>query len=72
MKPIAIFRHIPTEGAGYFALFLNEHAIPWQMIHIDQGEAVPADAECVLRPCVHGRADECERRPAVDTEGRWR
>lgn len=44
MKPIAIFRHSPTEGAGHFALFLNEHAIPWQMIHIDQGEAVPKDA----------------------------
>jgi len=44
MKPIAIFRHSPTEGAGHFALFLTQHAIPWQMIHIDQGEAVPADA----------------------------
>ena len=44
MKPVAIFRHSPTEGAGHFALFLTEHAIPWQMIHIDQGEAVPADA----------------------------
>lgn len=43
MKPVAIFRHSPTEGAGHFALFLNQHAIPWQMIHIDQGEAVPAD-----------------------------
>jgi GMP synthase-like glutamine amidotransferase len=44
MKPIAIFRHSPTKGAGHFALFLTQHAIPWQMIHIDQGEAVPADA----------------------------
>lgn len=44
MKPIAIFRHSPTEGAGQFALFLNQHAIPWQIIHIDQGEAVPGDA----------------------------
>ena len=44
MKPVAIFRHSPTEGAGHFALFLTQHAIPWQMIHIDQGEAVPADA----------------------------
>jgi len=44
MKPIAIFRHSPTEGAGHFALFLTAHAIPWQMIHIDQGEAVPTDA----------------------------
>ncbi|MBA4381315.1 MAG: glutamine amidotransferase [Sideroxydans sp.] len=44
MKPVAIFRHAETEGPGYFALFLNQHAIPWQMIHIDQGDAVPADA----------------------------
>ena len=44
MKPVAIFRHSPTEGAGHFALFLDEHAIPWQMILIDQGEAVPKDA----------------------------
>lgn len=44
MKPIAIFRHVPSEGPGHLAQFLNQHAIPWQMIHIDQGEAVPADA----------------------------
>lgn len=44
MKPIAIFRHSPTEGAGHFALFLTEHAIPWKLIHIDQGDEVPADA----------------------------
>lgn len=44
MKPIAIFRHAPTEGAGQFAMFLNQHAIPWRMIHIDQGDAVPTDA----------------------------
>ena len=44
MKPIAIFRHSPTEGAGYFAEFLSEQAVPWQMIHIDQGEPVPNDA----------------------------
>lgn len=44
MKPVAIFRHSPTEGAGHFALFLTQHAIPWKMIHIDQGEAVPTDA----------------------------
>lgn len=44
MKPIAIFRHSPTENAGYFALFLTQHAIPWKMIHVDQGEAVPEDA----------------------------
>ena len=45
MKPVAIFRHSPTEGAGYFAEFLNEHAIPWVMIRIDEGDRVPQSAQ---------------------------
>jgi GMP synthase-like glutamine amidotransferase len=44
MKPVAIFRHFPIEGPGYFATFLDRHAIPWQLIKIDAGESVPADA----------------------------
>lgn len=44
MKPIAIFRHAPAEGPGYFAEFLDAHALSWQLICIDAGEAVPADA----------------------------
>ena len=41
MKPIAIFRHTHTEGPGYFAEFLDERGIPWQLICIDAGDAVP-------------------------------
>ncbi|MBI3903069.1 MAG: type 1 glutamine amidotransferase [Nitrosomonadales bacterium] len=44
MKPIAIFRHMHTEGPGYFAEFLDAQNIPWQLIRIDAGEAVPHDA----------------------------
>ena len=44
MKPVAIFRHASPEGPGYFTTFLNEHAIPWQLVRIDEGDAVPADA----------------------------
>lgn len=44
MKPVAIFRHAPTEGPGYFATFLDSHRIPWEMIKIDMDDAVPADA----------------------------
>lgn len=43
MKPVAIFRHYPTEGPGYFATFLGACSIPWRLVRIDQGEAVPAD-----------------------------
>jgi GMP synthase-like glutamine amidotransferase len=45
MKPVAIFRHTPTEGGGYFIEFLNAHAIPWQLIRIDEGDHVPQNAQ---------------------------
>jgi len=41
MKPITIFRHTASEGAGYFSDFLKRHQIPFRVIHLDQGEAVP-------------------------------
>jgi len=44
MKPIAIFRHAPSEGAGYLAEFLDARQLPWQLICIDAGESVPEDA----------------------------
>lgn len=43
MKPIAIFRHLPIEGPGYFATFLDNNHIPWRLIKIDAGETVPKD-----------------------------
>ena len=43
MKPVAIFRHSSTEGPGYFATYLDHRSIPWQLVKIDAGEAVPAD-----------------------------
>jgi GMP synthase-like glutamine amidotransferase len=45
MKPIAIFRHTPTEGPGYLAEFLDERQLPWKLIAIDAGEAVPHSVE---------------------------
>lgn len=44
MKPVVVFRHALTEGAGYLGSFLTEKAIPWHMVRIDQGEAVPNSA----------------------------
>jgi GMP synthase-like glutamine amidotransferase len=43
MKPIAIMRHAPTEGPGYFATYLERHGIPWRVIKVDAGEPVPDD-----------------------------
>lgn len=44
MKPVLIFRHALTEGAGYFSLMLDEKKIPWQLVKIDQGDAMPESA----------------------------
>lgn len=41
MKPVAIFRHAPIEGPGYFATFLEANGVPWRLIAIDTGDAVP-------------------------------
>lgn len=41
MKPVAIFRHAPTEGPGYFATYLTEHGVPWELIRIDAGDPAP-------------------------------
>ena len=54
MKPVAIFRHSPIEGPGYFAIFLEQHGIPWQLIAIDAGEAVPANPEAFSGLCFMG------------------
>ncbi|MDR3220835.1 MAG: type 1 glutamine amidotransferase [Candidatus Accumulibacter sp.] len=41
MKSIAIFRHTKTEGPGYFATFLDQYSIPWQLIEVDDGAPIP-------------------------------
>ncbi|GBG15612.1 glutamine amidotransferase [Novimethylophilus kurashikiensis] len=45
MKPIAIFRHARTEGPGHLATFLDQRNIPWQLICIDEGDALPDSVE---------------------------
>lgn len=45
MKPVAIFRHSPTEGPGYFATYLERQRIAWTLVKIDAGEAVPASVD---------------------------
>jgi GMP synthase-like glutamine amidotransferase len=41
VKPIAIFRHSPTEGPGHFADYLDARNVPWRLIALDAGEPVP-------------------------------
>jgi GMP synthase-like glutamine amidotransferase len=43
MKPVGIFRHARSEGPGYFATYLESRSIPWQLVALDEGSAVPRD-----------------------------
>jgi GMP synthase-like glutamine amidotransferase len=54
MKPVAIFRHSPGEGPGYFATFLEHHSIPYQLIRIDAGEPVPDSPDAYSGLCFMG------------------
>jgi GMP synthase-like glutamine amidotransferase len=44
MKSVAIFRHAPSEGPGYFASYLERKAIPWTLVPLDEGRKVPRSA----------------------------
>jgi GMP synthase-like glutamine amidotransferase len=54
MHPVAIFRHSPTEGPGYFAIFLEQQGIPWKLIALDEGAAVPSSVDGFSGLCFMG------------------
>jgi GMP synthase-like glutamine amidotransferase len=54
MLPVLIFRHSPTEGPGYFTTFLGHHGIPWKLVRIDAGDAVPESLNGVSGVCLMG------------------
>jgi len=45
MKPIRIFRHIDCEGPAYFQTILEQKAIPFELIRIDEQEPVNSDLD---------------------------
>lgn len=54
MSPVAVFRHSPTEGPGYFSIFLEAHRIPWVLIPLDRGAPVPERADAYAGLCFMG------------------
>jgi GMP synthase-like glutamine amidotransferase len=54
MQPVAIFRHSPTEGPGYFAIFLEQQGIPWELIAIDEDATVPTSIDGFSGLCFMG------------------
>ena len=54
MKPIAIFRHSPGEGPGYFATFLDSQSQPWTLFKVDEGVVPPPTPEGFSGLCFMG------------------
>jgi len=54
MKPIAVFRHSPGEGPGYFATFLDRHSLPWTLFKVDEGVMPPATPDAFSGLCFMG------------------
>ena len=45
VRPVVVFRFSGTEGPGHFATFLDARRVPWKLLKLDQGEAVPPSSE---------------------------
>jgi GMP synthase-like glutamine amidotransferase len=45
MQPVWIFRHVAHEGPGYLAAFLEHRGIPYHVIAVDAGDAVPVSPD---------------------------
>ncbi len=44
MKPVVVIRFSPTEGPGHLAQFLDKAHVPWQLVRIDAGDALPRNS----------------------------
>lgn len=47
MKPIRIFRHLVCQHPGYLGDYLQSHAIPWEMVCIDDDHPIPLKTQDV-------------------------
>ncbi len=45
MNPVLIFQHKSYEGPGYLAECLEARQVPYRIVRVDQGEAVPTDSD---------------------------
>jgi GMP synthase-like glutamine amidotransferase len=54
MKPIAIIQHVANDGPSYFATWLDQHGLPYQVCRIDLGQPLPADIRAHAGLCILG------------------
>lgn len=54
MKPIAIFQHEPDAPPAYFEQWLRDQRLPYQILRIDRGAPLPADARAFAGLCLMG------------------
>lgn len=47
MRPVAIFRFSPGDEPGRFAHWLDANSMPWRLVALHEGEAVPQEARAL-------------------------
>lgn len=45
LKPVAVFRFSPGDGAGYFQTFIDRRGIASQLFQLDRGDPIPTSLE---------------------------
>ncbi|MBV8123587.1 MAG: type 1 glutamine amidotransferase [Burkholderiaceae bacterium] len=56
MKPVAIIQHLATDGAAYFAVWLQAQDIPFRLFQMHEGDHLPADITQHAGLCILGGA----------------
>lgn len=80
MKPVAVFQHETDTPPAYFEQWLRDARLPYELVRIDRGEPVPADAHPYSGLCFMGGSmsvndplpwieDECALIRAADAAG---
>ena len=54
MKPIAIVQHVANDGPGFFSDYLEECALPYTVLRMDQGASLPRDIAEHAGLCILG------------------
>lgn len=56
MKPVAIIQHLATDGAAYFAVWLQANGIPFRTFKMHEGDSLPVDITQHAGLCILGGA----------------
>jgi hypothetical protein len=67
MKPVAVFRHAHQVSPGHFTEYLDELAIPWELVAVDEGASIPVSPLAFGGLCFMGQGRSMKNRSQSST-----